>query len=78
MALWENIKLCRECLDLVRDDLLNYIVEHRLSSNSLEDLERLYDSFEVTDTDIIVTFLSESRYEDPLEIVIPIRNVKKC
>lgn len=78
MALWENIKLCRECLDLVRDDLLNYIVEHKLSSNSLEDLERLYDSFEVTDTDIIVTFLSESRYEDSLEIVIPIRDVKKC
>lgn len=77
MAVWENIKLCRECLDLVRDDLLNYIVEHKLSNNSLNDLERLYDSFEVTDTDIIVTFLSESRYEDSYEIVIPIRDVKK-
>ncbi len=77
MALWDNIKLCRECLDLVRDDLLNYIVEHRLSKNSLEDLERLYDSLEVTDTDIIVTFLPESRYEDSHEIIIPIRDVKK-
>jgi hypothetical protein len=76
MALWENIKLSRECLDLVRDDLLNYIKDHKLSNNSLEDLERLYDSFEVTDTEIIVTFLPESKYEDPSEVVIPIRDVK--
>ena len=76
MALWENIKLSRECLDLVRDDLLNYIKDHKLSNNSLEDLERLYDSFEVTDTEIIVTFLPESKYEDPSEVIIPIRNVK--
>lgn len=77
MALWDNIKLCRECLDLVQDDLLNYIVEHRLSDKSLEDLERLYDSFEVTDIDIIVSFITESRYGEPFEIVIPIRDVKK-
>ena len=76
MALWENIKLSRECLDLVRDDLLNYIKDHKLSNNSLEDLERLYDSFEVTDTEIIVTFLPESKYEDPSKVVIPIRDVK--
>ncbi len=77
MALWDNIKLCRECLDLVQDDLLNYIVEHKLSKKSLEDLERLYDSFEVTDTEIIVSFVAESRYDEPFEVIIPIRDVKQ-
>jgi hypothetical protein len=76
MGLMENIKLCQECLDLVRDDLLNYIKDNGLSKYSLEELERLYESFEVTQTDIIVVFAPESRYEHPNEIVIPIRDVK--
>lgn len=76
MGLLENIKLCRECLDLVRDNLLDYIVDHKLAQNDLESLGRLYDSFEVTESEIIVTFLPDSRYGDPREIIIPIRDVK--
>lgn len=76
MGLMDNIKLCRECLDLVRDNLLDYIVDNKLSKLSIDELERLYDAFEVTDTEIIVSFIAESRYDDPFEIVILIRDVK--
>lgn len=77
MTLWDNIKLCRECLDLVRDGLLDYIATNKLSKYSLEALERLYDSFEVTDTEVIVYFVAESRYDNPSEVIIPIRDINK-
>jgi hypothetical protein len=77
MSLWDNIVLCRECLDLVQDGLLDYIASNKLSKYSLEDLERLYDSFEVTDIEVIVSFVAESRYDEPFEVIIPIRDLKK-